>query len=603
MLRRFYARVNRTRPWHRLPFLLGLFNLIALREELREDNLVDTRTPGGVRTPGVTLAAADEGQRRFRTPDGSYNDLSDPDMGRAGTRFARNVDLAHARPGTAEELLEPNPREISRTLMRRDAFTPATSLNLLAAAWIQFQTHDWFAHGREPQDVLEVPVATEDDWFENPMRIPQTLRDGTRSAADDALPPTYINSQSHWWDASAIYGITPERRDAVRSHVDGKLVVRDGHLPLDPQTGVALTGFSENWWVGLGLLHTLFTLEHNAVCDALKKQYPEMSDDELFGTAQLVVSALIAKIHTVEWTPAIIAHPVLKVAMRANWWGLAGEKLHRRFGRISSSEVISGIPGSTVDHHGAPYQLTEEFAAVYRLHPLLPDTLEVRSLDDDALIDSMDFAEIILLNAHRVLTQSPRVADLWYSFGVQHPGAVQLHNFPRWMQDLTLPDGVRLDLAALDILRDRERGVPRYNEFRRQLHLKPAETFDELTDNPVWARELEEMYGDVEKVDLQVGMHAETPPKGFGFSDTAFRVFILMASRRLKSDRFITDCYTEEYYTKTGLDWVADNDMGSVLLRHYPQLAPSLAGVENAFAPWKVAGAAAGPTRHSKEER
>ncbi len=36
------------------------------------------------------------------------------------------------------------------------------------------------------------------------------------------------------------------------------------------------------------MLHTLFTLEHNAICDALKKKHPEMSDDELFGTAQLV---------------------------------------------------------------------------------------------------------------------------------------------------------------------------------------------------------------------------------------------------------------------------------------------------------------------------
>jgi hypothetical protein len=590
VLRSFYARINRTRPWYRLPFLLGLFNLVTLREDLREHNLVDTRTPGGAgRTPGVTLADAPEVERRFRSADGSFNDLSDPDMGKAGTRFARNVPLADAWPDTGEALMTPNPREVSRRLMRREVFTPATSLNLLAAAWIQFQTHDWFAHGREPVDVIEIPLADGDDWFESPMRIPQTRRDETRGPGDDALPPTYINSQSHWWDASAIYGSTAKRRDEVRSHVDGKLVLKDGHLPLDPETGVALTGFSENWWVGLGLLHTLFTLEHNAVCDALKKNHPEMTEDELFGTAQLVVSALIAKIHTVEWTPAIIAHPVLKVAMRANWWGLAEERLHRMFGRISRSDVISGIPGSAFDHHGSPYQLTEEFAAVYRLHPLLPDTLEVHSLDDGSLLDSMEFQEIILLNAHRALTSGAKVSDLWYSFGVQHPGAVQLHNFPRWMQDLTLPDGLRLDLAALDIMRDRERGVPRYNQFRRLLHLKPAATFDELTDNPVWARELEEMYeGDIERVDLQVGMHAETPPPGFGFSDTAFRVFILMASRRLKSDRFITDCYTEEYYTRTGLDWIADSDTSTVLLRHYPQLAPALDGVKNAFAPWKA---------------
>src|SRR6478735_5339910 len=178
-------------------------------------------------------------------------------MGKAGTRFARNVPLAHAWPAEGDELMTPNPREVSRKLMRRETFTPATSINLLAAAWIQFQTHDWFAHGREPADVIEIDLADGDDWFEQPMRIPRTKADDTRTDADRDLPPTFINNNSHWWDASSIYGSTPERREQVRSHVDGKLVLKDGNLPLDPATAAALTGFSENWWVGLGLLHTL----------------------------------------------------------------------------------------------------------------------------------------------------------------------------------------------------------------------------------------------------------------------------------------------------------------------------------------------------------
>ncbi|MBO0845365.1 MAG: hypothetical protein J2P22_08130 [Nocardioides sp.] len=98
------------------------------------------------------------------------------------------------------------------------------------------------------------------------------------------------------------------------------------------------------------------------------------------------------------------------------------------------------------------------------------------------------------------------------------------------------------DLAATDILRSRELGVPRYNDFRRLIHLEPVSTFDELTDNPGWAREIHDLYdGDIDQVDLQVGMYAERRPRGFAFSDTAFRIFILMASRRLNSDRFFTD--------------------------------------------------------------
>lgn len=95
--------------------------------------------------------------------------------------------------------------------------------------------------------------------------------------------------------------------------------------------------------------------------------------DQIFDKARLTNCALMAKIHTVEWTPAILAHPALKIAMNANWWGLAGESLNKLVGRISkTSEAISGIPGSGAGQDGVPYSLTEEFVSVYRMHSLVP---------------------------------------------------------------------------------------------------------------------------------------------------------------------------------------------------------------------------------------
>ena len=177
--------------------------------------------------------------------------------------------------------------------------------------------------------------------------------------------------------------------------------------------------------------------------------------------------------------------------------------------------------------------------------------------------------------------------DLIYSLGVEHPGAITLHNYPRALQHHRRIDGEVMDLATLDILRDRERGVPRYNDFREEMRMPRVRSFDELTDNPQWAEEIRRVYdNDIDKVDLQVGMYAEPLPPGFGFSDTAFRVFILMASRRLKSDRFFTTDFTPEVYTQTGIDWVNNNKMKDVLLRHYPELEPALEGMPNAFLPW-----------------
>src|SRR4030095_6426428 len=133
---------------------------------------------------------------------------------------------------------------------------------------------------------------------------------------------------------------------------------------------------------------TTFAREHNAIAERLHAEYPTWSDDDLFDHARLINAALLAQIHTVEWTPGIISHPTTQFAMRGNWWGLAGERIYRTFGRLSESEVVSGIPGSPTNHHTAPYAITEEFVAVYRMHPLLPDDYSFRAVADGSEIET-----------------------------------------------------------------------------------------------------------------------------------------------------------------------------------------------------------------------
>ena len=98
-----------------------------------------------------------------RRSDGKYNDLDYPEMGAAGERFGRNVPLEYTYPEPEPGLLEPSPREVSRRLLARETFIPARSLNLLAAAWIQFQTHDWFSHGEVQRDkTFKIKLAPDD---------------------------------------------------------------------------------------------------------------------------------------------------------------------------------------------------------------------------------------------------------------------------------------------------------------------------------------------------------------------------------------------------------------------------------------------------------
>jgi hypothetical protein len=49
------------------------------------------------------------------------------------------------------------------------------------------------------------------------------------------------------------------------------------------------------------------------------------------------------------------------------------------------------------------------------------------------------------------------------------------------MQRITTPDGQVRDMGTVDILRDRERAVPRYTAFRRMLRMSVPKTFEELT--------------------------------------------------------------------------------------------------------------------------
>jgi hypothetical protein len=567
--------------WDKLPPPLGLATLAGIRNTLRRENLHDTA--GAPSLPAAELPPMDPLYLTARTPDGTYNDLSNPRMGAAGTRFGRNFPIEYSYPEPEPAILTPNPRTVSRQLLTRHKFAPATTLNVLAAAWLQFMIHDWFSHGSSPKEnPWKLPLKEDDDWHENPMIVLRTRPDPTRAPGSDDLPPTYVNTNSHWWDGMQIYGSTKEMQARLRSGVDGKLkIAPNGLVPMNRE---ALS--QPGSWLGLVLLINLFSLEHNAICDHLKAAYPSWSDDDLYYKAQLINSALLAKIHTVEWTPGILGHPTLQIAMRANWWGLAGEWAYRRFGRLSRNELISGIVGGPTNHFNVPYALTEEFVAVYRMHPLIPDDYSFRSAQNGALLQDRTFDKLAGPHALEII-DGIKMTDLLYSFGIAHPGAIQLHNYPKFLQHYLRPDGFIMDLASTDILRSRELGVPRYNLFRQLLHKQPLKSIDELAENPQTAAELKEVYdNDIDRVDTTVGLYAERPPAGFGFSDTAFRIFVLMASRRLNSDRFFTVDYTPKVYTPEGMEWLDNTTMLTVLLRHYPALGASAGKVANAFAPW-----------------
>ncbi len=112
------------------------------------------------------------------------------------------------------------------------------------------------------------------------MELFRTKPDKVRDPSDIECPG-YTNENTPWWDGSQIYGSSEKVTRSLRTkHPDGKLVLDKlgtvSFLARD-KDGNPLTGFNDNWWMGMEMMHTLFALEHNAICDALKASYPDMT--------------------------------------------------------------------------------------------------------------------------------------------------------------------------------------------------------------------------------------------------------------------------------------------------------------------------------------
>lgn len=680
---------------------------------------------------------------RWRTVDGICNDILNPAMGSQGQLFARNVqfestfpetnqnDYTRSRHGNRLGLLTPDPQVISRRLFTRIQANPdqcqngfglpnysstancdykkAPFFNVLAAAWIQFMTHDWFSHleeGHNAAQFMNVGCAGEDAkklgcrpgdqidaGYVAQDSPPSQFKHGDQQYLSRA-PKTMSNKNTAWWDASQMYGydsvsvrrVKRDPKDPAKLLMESLPEQSGGYLPvlgpddpMNPQwSGQEATAFPDNWTIGLSFLHNLFAREHNSFVSEFRRiaaekpnadcglrnpanphkviHYKDVTPEELFQVARLVVSAEIAKIHTIEWTPQLLYDEPLYKGMNANWNGLLGgsqplvskalsnvitaigrshdeKKAAQWYSVLASGPGIFGIGSKVhgyditkpkytnggVNHFGSPFNFPEEFVSVYRLHPLLPDLLEYRQLDRDPNKIVEKVPVVATFEGRSTEFMRKRGMANWaLTMGRQRLGLLELHNSPLFLQNLKIPrlktETGQIDINALDIIRDREHGVPRFNEFRRQYGLRQLTSFDDFIDHSLPAddpnrkeqeetvKAMREIYGqhvcdasrvitdaqlnpdktrindclghgdrtlvdNIEDVDTIVGYLAEpVRPHGFAISETQFVVFILNASRRLFSDRFFTSSFRPEFYTRLGVDWVNNNGPGPAMI-------------------------------------
>jgi hypothetical protein len=606
--------------WDKLPPILGELYLYMNEQSLRL-RVWDASAQPSVDATSYAPATADQKSRR--SADGTYFDDQDPGMAKAGARFNQLAEPAGS-PRADFEKMDPSPLVVSEKLQKRDRAADGSPLiheagilNDLAAGHIQFNVHDWENHDRQPiaQDPVKFPL---------PAGHPLAQDGATemvldRTAADPTLPADYQgprvtrNLETAAWDMSNIYGSSLERQLQVRTLKDGKLKFgADGWLQDDPaKPGVPLTGFNENMSPPLIMMHTIWTQEHNAVAEALKAEHPDWNDERLFQMARLRVTALNARLHTTEWTRALLPNRTLQSGMWHDWYGFIGKPLKLWIMRFSDrhptlarffapvrNELMFGIPGTKTKHYGKHYGFVEEFPDVYRLHTMVRDAyllrhleagpdqeVTVRLLKSEALVDTIDFKSRAALSRH-----AP--ADWMLTFLVESAGALTINNTPDALRNLTTQDGRKIDLAAVDVIRTRERlEASTYAKFTMRLGEKPPATFLELTGgNQEAADRLAAVYKSVDDVDMQIGILAERKPEGFALGNRQFKVFVLSAPARLKNDRFLSEQYGSATYGASGIEYVEHTNFSNLVERHYPSLRPAVEGVKNAFAPLPAPG-------------
>ncbi|MDX2506777.1 MAG: peroxidase family protein [Gammaproteobacteria bacterium] len=362
-------------------------------------------------------------------------------------------------------------------------------------------------------------------------------------------------------------------------------------------------GMNSNWY-------GLFNHEEDRVSKILRRIFDK--DENLFSKASAKVAGDIADSGNAKKANSIYS----VLASGAGIFGLGNKKpegilwwKHDAWDMRNLEEDVNG----GINHFGSPFNFPEEFTSVYRLHALAPDLIEFRESQNPNKIT----LKIPVVNTARggatELMHQRGIENWALSMGRQRLGLLHLRNQPLFLQNLPMPHlnskSKKLDIVALDLIRDRERGVPRFNEFRRQIGLKTLTSFDDFVDQHLdkddpWRKHQEEtvtrmreIYGthtcnaskiiskvqrnadgnfindclgypdgsqvdNIEDIDNIVGWLAEyTRPHGFAISETQFHIFIINASRRLFSDRFFTSSFRPEFYSSLGYDWVMNDGL------------------------------------------
>ncbi|XP_045583394.2 salivary peroxidase/catechol oxidase isoform X2 [Procambarus clarkii] len=501
---------------------------------------------------------------KYRTADGSCNNLANPTWGMSNTPNQRILsptydDGVHEpRSRSADGSPLPNPRQISNNVLL-DVNQPDELYTSSLMQWAQFIDHE-FAHVPFPTlengDGIEccpngtiatgalrhprcLPIDLTGDPFYGPLG--STCMNFVRSMVAVGVGSNCVfgyaeqlNQLTHWIDASMVYGSTEEEQRPLRTGQDGLMKVSNNNLlPINPNQGGScearvrgakcfMAGDSRvNEQPGLTALHTLLVRYHNLVAKDLKALNPQWSDEVLFQETRRILTAQIQHIIFNEWLPIVLGKDFMK------GFGLS---------------VLRSGQSSDYNPRINPNMNSEFSTAAFRFgHTLVQGTLRLFTpaggVDTIRMRDHFNSPHLIEVEGRldditRSLTQ---LAIQKYDSFITQDLSNHLFQTPRF--------NFGMDLMSLNIQRGRDHGIATYNDMRQVCGLPRARTFDDIKDqiSAENVQKLARVYKSVDDIDFFVGGISERSVPGALLGWTFLCVVGDQFARLKKGDRYFYD--------------------------------------------------------------
>nr|UCR61002.1 peroxidase [Aphelinus asychis] len=504
---------------------------------------------------------------RYRSYDGSCNNLRSPSWGMANTKYARLApaiysDGVHAPPVARSGNQLPNSRMVSFALFP-DVDVQDPTWSLVAMQWGQFITHDMAMIDGTTQSKAHATQCCSDggqlieEALSSPLCFPilippndpvytyerQQCRNFVRSTTDldrgctsRYQPAEQLTVVSGFLDLSLIYGSSDQVAAGLRTGIGGRLItdVRGNRewLPKATNASASCDVFGEtdvcyasgdvrvNQNPQLTILHLLMHREHNRIATQLARINPHWSDETIFQETRRITIAINQQISYYEWLPIFIG---------------AENSLNRRIIFKSQGWVNDYDPN--VD----PSVINEHSNAAFRyFHSLIAGKL--------LLVDEQRYSysyNALRLSDHfnrpGVIEEDGNMDKLTRGMAFQ-PQEASDQWFDKEITNYLFRAHHRLgdDLRAIDIQRNRDHGLASYNELRVLAGLPKAVEWADFGDliSAENIQKLSQLYETPDDVDLTVGGSLERHVPGTLAGPTFLNILSEQFWRTRVGDRF-----------------------------------------------------------------